>query len=246
MSFTVAISEFEGPLDLMLHLVKEQKLDLFDLDIAVLTDQYLHYLSTMQHRHLEIESEYLVELATLIEYKSKRLLPKEKAELESEYEEDPGQLLARRLIMYQKFKEVAQELDTLYHERQMQLSKPMAQIVDELVEGKDDIMEVNGSPYDLMKAMSKVLRRLQLARPLEVKYTQKEVSVEDRIIQIKARLIDLPKTFTFENLLEDCTDLHVAIVTFLSVLDLAKSQFLFFTVDEHETIWLTRGKHERI
>lgn len=242
MSFTVNVNQFEGPLDLMLHLVKEQQLDLFDLNIALLTEQYLKYLQSMQDLHLEVESEYLVELATLIEYKSKRLLPKEEAKLESDYEEDPSQLLARRLVMYQKFKDVASELETLYYERQMQMAKPMARIVDELTENKEDNMAINGNPYDLMKAMSKVLRRLQLTRPLEVKYAQREISVEERITQIKARLIDLPRTFCFENLIDDCDDLHLAIVTFLSVLDLAKQQFLFFTVDENEVIWFTRGK----
>ena len=79
MDFKVTIDQFEGPLDLMLHLIKENKLDLFDLDIDVLTGQYLIYLDSMDQLHLEIASEYLVELATLIEYKSKRLLPKDES-----------------------------------------------------------------------------------------------------------------------------------------------------------------------
>ena len=87
MNFKITIEQFEGPLDLMLHLIKENKLDLFDLDISVLTDQYLAYLDQMQELHLEIASEYLVELATLIEYKSKKLLPKDQSQLDEEYEE---------------------------------------------------------------------------------------------------------------------------------------------------------------
>ena len=89
MSFQVNTQQFEGPLDLMLHLIKEHELDLFDLDISVLADQYLSYLNQMEHLHLEVESEYLVELATLIEYKSRKLLPKDDSKLEAEYEEDP-------------------------------------------------------------------------------------------------------------------------------------------------------------
>ena len=89
MSFTVETTKFDGPLDLMLHLIKEQQLDIFDLDMEVLTDQYINYLQTMEKLELEIESEYLVELATLIEYKSKKLLPKKNEELEDDYEEDP-------------------------------------------------------------------------------------------------------------------------------------------------------------
>ena len=81
MSFTVAVDQFEGPLDLMLHLIKEKELDLFDLDIHVLTEQYLLYLNKMEEMHLEVCSEYLVELATLIEYKSKKLCRSRKRNL---------------------------------------------------------------------------------------------------------------------------------------------------------------------
>ena len=101
MDFKVTIDQFEGPLDLMLHLIKENKLDLFDLDIDVLTGQYLIYLDSMDQLHLEIASEYLVELATLIEYKSKRLLPKDESVLDEDLEEDPKDRLVRRLLEYQ-------------------------------------------------------------------------------------------------------------------------------------------------
>ena len=87
--FKVTIEDFEGPLDLMLHLIKEKELDLFDLDVNVLTDQYIAYLDTMKDMHLEVASEYLVELVSLVEYKSKKLLPKDDSELEDAYEEDP-------------------------------------------------------------------------------------------------------------------------------------------------------------
>ena len=88
MDFKVTIDQFDGPLDLMLHLIKEEQLDLFDLDISKLTDQYLNYIHAMQQLHLDIASEYLVELATLIEYKSKKLLPNVKDELEDEYQDE--------------------------------------------------------------------------------------------------------------------------------------------------------------
>ena len=89
--------------------------------------------------------------------------------------------------------------------------------------------------------MMKCLRRAQLSKPIETRYTKKELSVDDRKMQITARLRTLPKTFTFENLLEDCTSLHESIVTFLAVLELAKNHILVFSVDESETIWFERG-----
>ena len=93
MAFSITIEQFEGPLDLMLHLIKDNKLDLFDLDMDVLTDQYLSYLNSMEELHLEVASEYLSELAGLLEYKSKKLLPREKVEIEEEYEEDQRERL---------------------------------------------------------------------------------------------------------------------------------------------------------
>lgn len=241
MTFTVAINQFEGPLDLMLHLIKEQELDLFDLDISVLTDQYLTYLNHMEELHLEVASEYLLELATLIEYKSKKILPKDQSSLEDEYEEDPKDRLVRRLLEYQQFKEVSEQLNDLYHQRAMQMSKPISIEVDEWTRPKTEDAPIDGSPYDLVKAMNKCLRRLQLSKPIETKFTTKELSMEDRSLQIKARLRDLPDTFSFETLIEDCEDMQMVIVTFLSILDLARQHTLVFTIDENETIWFKRG-----
>ena len=241
MGFEVETLKFEGPLDLMLHLIHEQQLDIFDLDMTVLTEQYIEYLHRMEQLELEIESEYLVELATLIEYKSKKLLPKKADELEDDYE-DPKDKLVRRLLEYQKYKEVSQTLYDSYLERQDQLSKPVS--FDEIVKSRDDDdVKYEGDPYDLLKAMSRILRRVQLSKPLDVKLTQKEVSPEDRVLQIKARLKDLPETFDFDKLVDDCKSLREYVVTFIAILDMAKNHYLAFTVDENETIWFTRGSN---
>lgn len=242
MAFTVNVQQFEGPLDLMLHLIREQKLDLFDLDISVLTDQYLFYLNQMEKMHLEIESEYLVELATLVEYKSRKLLPKDSTSLDGEYEEDPKDRLVRRLLEYQQFKEVSEKLNINYLERSLQISKPVSIEVEDWIAQNEENTPVKGTPYELVRAMMKCMRRMQLSKPIETKFTKKELSVEDRVLQIRARLLRLPQQFTFNTLLEDCEDLHASIVTFLAVLDLAKSNVLIFTVDEDETIWFKRGE----
>ena len=240
MAFLANIQTFEGPLDLMLHLIKEQQLDIFDLDMNILTEQYMQYLDQMEELHLEIESEYLVELATLIEYKSKKLLPKDNSVLESEYEEDPKEALVRRLLEYQKYKEVSKTLYEAFVERQDQLSKPITSAENFR---NDDVVELyDGNPNELLKAMNKVLRRIQLSKPINTKITQKEISIDDRILQIKARLIDLDETFSFDDLTDDCSNLHEYIVTFLSVLDLAKNHILYFTVDSDDTIWFKRGE----
>ena len=242
MGFEVETLKFEGPLDLMLHLIHEQQLDIFDLDLEVLTDQYINYLHAMEELHLEVESEYLVELATLIEYKSKKLLPKRDDEIDDDYE-DPKDKLVRRLLEYQKYKEVSRTLYDSFVERQDQLSKPIS--FEEIVKHKNDIetQKLEGDPYDLLKAMNKVLRRLQLSRPLDIKFTHKELSPEDRILQIKARLKDLPETFSFETLIEDCDNLHEYVITFIAILDMAKDHYLVFTIDNNENIWFRRGNN---
>ena len=241
MGFEVETLKFEGPLDLMLHLIHEQQLDIFDLDMSVLTQQYIEYLHAMKELHLEIESEYLVELATLIEYKSKKLLPKKEDEQEEDLE-DPKDKLVRRLLEYQKFKEVSHTLYDSFVERQDQLSKPVS--FEEVVRlSNENDQKIEGDPYDLLKAMNKVLRRLQLSRPLDIKFTQKELSTEDRILQIKARLKYLPDTFSFETLLEDCDNIHEYVITFIAILDMAKDHYLTFSVDESENIWFSRGSN---
>ena len=239
MGFEVETLKFEGPLDLMLHLIREQELDIFDLDMEVLTDQYIAYLHAMEDMHLEVESEYLVELATLIEYKSKKLLPKQEDNLEDGYEEDPKERLVKRLLEYQRYKEVTKVLYDSYVSRQDQMSKSMS--YGQIKETSIYDQKLEGNPYDLLKAMNRILRRAQLSKPLETKLTQKEISTEDRILQIKSRLRKLPDKFSFETLVDDCHDIREYVVTFLAILDMAKDHYLVFSVDNDETIWFSRG-----
>lgn len=182
--FKVTIENFDGPLDLMLHLIKEKELDLFDLDVNALTDQYIAYLSAMQNMHLEVASEYLVELAELIEYKSKKLLPKDNSELQDEYEEDPKERLVRRLLEYQQYKEVSVQLNELYEERQNLLSKPLSSEVDDWVKESDN-SHFEGNPYDLLKAMERCMRRLQLSKPIETKHIRRELSMEKENLKLE-------------------------------------------------------------
>ena len=224
----------------MLHLIKDNKLDLFELDMDLLTDQYLHYLNAMESMHLEIASEYLAELAGLIEYKSKKLLPREKVVIEEEYEEDQREKLVRRLLEYQRYKEISEQFEQKYEERQL-MSKPMSEETQKwlntTVEG-----EFVGNPYDLIKAMNRVLRRAALTHPYETRMTVKELSLDERVIQIKKRLKNWVGKMSFEELCSDCTDLHMIIVTFLSVLDLIKHKEITFHIDEEENIWIIRGE----
>ena len=236
----MTLEQFDGPLDLMLHLIRENKLDLLNLDVNALTDQYIAYLNSMETLHLEIASEYLVEMAILIEYKSRKMLPGNKDRLEAE-DEDPQKTLVRRLLEYQKFKDVSSDLAQMFENRQKKMGKPLSSVVEEwMVPVEDGVF--HGSAYELMKAMKRCMRRLRLTMPLETRYTVKEISMEDRELEVRARLATLPKTFSFDTLVDDCHDLPKFIVTFLAVLDLARQHVLYFTIDEKETIWFTRGE----
>lgn len=241
MKFTVTIDQFEGPLDLMLHLIKENKLDLFDLDMNVLTTQYIEFIHQMKDLHLEIASEYLSELASLIEYKSKKLLPREEVQVEEEYEEDQRTKLVARLVEYQKYKEISEKLRIDYENRQKHFTRPVSPLVEQWsIPIESDTFE-NQSPYELLKAMNRVLQRMILLKPYETKVTIKELSVEERLDQIKERLKDSNDTILFETLCDDCSSLHMVIVTFLSILDLIHQKWLDFTIDSEDHIYVKRG-----
>lgn len=241
MKFTVTIDQFEGPLDLMLHLIKENKLDLFDLDMNVLTTQYIEFIHQMKDLHLEIASEYLSELASLIEYKSKKLLPREEVQVEEEYEEDQRTKLVARLVEYQKYKEISEKLRIDYENRQKHFTRPVSPLVEQWsIPIESDTLE-NQSPYELLKAMNRVLQRMILLKPYETKVTIKELSVEERLEQIKERLKDSNDTISFETLCHDCSSMHMVIVTFLSILDLIHQKWLDFTIDSEDHIYVKRG-----
>jgi len=235
------IDQFEGPLDLMLHLIKDNKMDLFDLDMNILTDQYLQYLNAMESMHLEVASEYLAELAGLLEYKSKKLLPREKVVIEEEYEEDQREKLVKRLLEYQRYKEVSAQFEQKYEERQLMMSKPISEETNKWVHTVTEA-EIDGNPYDLIKAMNRVLRRMALSHPLETRMTVKELSLDERVVQIKKRLRDFVGKMSFEDLCSDCDSLHMVIVTFLSVLDLIKHKEITFTLDAQDVIWIIKGE----
>lgn len=241
MAFTIMIDQFEGPLDLMLHLIKDNKMDLFDLDMNILTDQYLQYLNAMESMHLEVASEYLAELAGLLEYKSKKLLPREKVVIEEEYEEDQREKLVKRLLEYQRYKEVSAQFEQKYEERQLMMSKPISEETNKWVHTVTEA-EIDGNPYDLIKAMNRVLRRMALSHPLETRMTVKELSLDERVVQIKKRLRDFVGKMSFEDLCSDCDSLHMVIVTFLSVLDLIKHKEITFTLDAQDVILIIKGE----
>lgn len=240
MHFTVSLEQFDGPLDLMLHLIKENKLELFDLDMDTLATQYIEYIHQAQDMHLEVASEYLTELASLLEYKSRKLLPREEVEVEEEYEEDNRQRLVARLLEYQKYKEVSEFFKNEFESRQRHFTRPVASLVDHWqVMQENDTLDTQ-SAYVLMKAMQRVIKRQVLLDPYETTVTIKELSVEERLDQLQSHIKD-NTSYSFEQLCQDCVDTHMVIVTFLAILDLIHQKWLTYTIDENEMIWIMKG-----
>ncbi|MCF0246647.1 MAG: segregation/condensation protein A [Ileibacterium sp.] len=237
MEFKVSLNQFEGPLDLMLHLISKNKLDLFDLDLQILAEQYCSYIQTYIDK-LDAASEYMVEFASLLEYKSRKLLPKKEAELDAGYEEDQRDKLVARLVEYQRYKEAAASLKEFEEDRQKHVSRMVSSLVEEWSVPKEEGSLEGLNIYELSKAMKRVLRRHAVIKPYETTIQVKELSAEERIAQLAELLPSLAMPVRFETLCADCRRLHEIIVTFLAVLEMIHMNKLTYTIDDKETIWL--------
>ncbi|MDD5027509.1 MAG: segregation/condensation protein A, partial [Candidatus Omnitrophica bacterium] len=137
MSYKIKIEMFEGPLDLLLYLVKKDHLNIYDIPIAKVTEQYLQYLNLMQMLDLNVAGEFLVMAATLMQIKSKMLLPAEEGQSAAAEQEDPREELVRRLLEYEKFKEIAQDLRQKETDQREVFKRPKGETEKDLSEKKD-------------------------------------------------------------------------------------------------------------
>ena len=221
MEYEVKIDAFEGPLDLLLHLIKESKVDIWDIKIVDITDQYLNYIRSMEKLNLNIASDYLVMASELMEMKSKLLLPRTKLEEETE-EEDPREKLIQRLIEYQKYKDMTKNFKELEENRHEFYTKPPESLKEYTDEGV--ITNTDLSLDDLMKAFQKFLERKEAEKPLATTVTKKEITVEERRTSIRKILKEKKKVDFFE--LFDVLTKEYIVVTFLAVLEMARKQEL--------------------
>lgn len=182
MEITLKINDFEGPLDLLLHLIKEKKMDLLNLKIEIIIDEYLKFIDQMEKMNLDIASSYLVMASELIEMKSKLLLPRQ--EKEEEIEEDPKEKLINRLIEYQRYKDLTENFRELEKERK-EIHTKLPEDLKEYATDGVVITNANVTLDDLLKAFQKFLERKKLEEPLNTKVTKKEISVEERTVSIK-------------------------------------------------------------
>ena len=205
MQYNFVINDFEGPLDLLLHLIKTSKMDIYDISIEEITGQYLDFIRSMQEMNLDIASEYLVMASELIELKSKLLLPNNNDLGEDEYEEDPKEALINRLLEYKKYKDM---IDT-FKELEMTRKDIFTKEPINLTEYMDTEIQNNGevSLEDLLNALNDFLKRKEDERPRETKITKKELSVTDRTIQIRD-VLKKKKKVSFFDLFEQDRSFH--------------------------------------
>jgi segregation and condensation protein A len=214
--YPVRLRVFEGPLDLLLHLIRKHEVDIYDIPIALITQQYLDYLDLMQELDLDVAGEFLVMAATLIHIKSRTLLPRPDPSQE-DAEEDPREELIRRLLEHQKFKAAAELLHEREIQRGAQWARPDGRVTEIVGEAPEPEIEVD--LFSLMAAFRQVLERAR-HRP-HVLLPPEQVSIETRIEQLMARLSET-EACGFEELFVDVETRAGMIVTFLALLEMIR------------------------
>lgn len=214
--YPVHLQNFEGPLDLLLHLIKKNEVDIYDIPIALITQQYLDYLNLMQELNLDVAGDFLVMAATLIHIKSRTLLPRPDP-AQDDPEEDPREALMRRLLEHQRFKAAAELLHEREIERSAQWARPDRRVAEVVGEAPEPEVEVD--LFSLMVAFRQVLDRLR-QRPV-VRLPPEQMSVETRIEQLLLRLSET-EACGFEDLFADVQTRGGMIVTFLALLEMIR------------------------
>lgn len=216
MTYKIKLEVFEGPLDLLLYLIKKEEADIFDIPIAKITEQYLEYLEFMKMLDLNIAGEFIVMAATLMHIKSRMLLPPEELPPEEVEEEDPRAELVRRLIEYKKFKEAAGQLAQMEASRSLVFPRAVdeAQFIDE-AEGP----YFEASIFDLITAFSAVLKSISKEAFLEV--VKDEYTVEEKVHELFHLLLEKPVLY-FKDIFAKTKSRLEIIATFLALLELIR------------------------
>ncbi|MGE3507635.1 MAG: ScpA family protein [Vicinamibacterales bacterium] len=217
-AFAVRLDNFEGPLDLLLHLIKKHEVDIYDIPIALITAQYLDVIELMHELNLDVAGEYLVMAATLIHLKSRTLLPRPETAAMAEGDvDDPRDALVRRLVEHQRFKAAAELLHEREQVRAAQWQRPDERVA--ALAGEDYEPELEVDLFSLLNAFQSVLQRLrQRPKPF---LPAEQVPIEVRIEQLLERLSE-HEACGFEDLFADVEDRAGLIVTFLALLEMIR------------------------
>lgn len=223
----VRLSNFEGPLDLLLHLVKEGNTDIFDINIVEITDKYLEYIRKEESLNINVSSDYLVMAAELMYLKSKSLLPSDNTKNDDLEEDITREILIDKLLEYQRYKEVTFSLKELEKERKNIYVKNPEKVSDYIsskIVGESSI-------DDLIAAFKSFLVRQELDKPLETTITKKEYSVRERKSGIKNILFQKKRVY-LDELFEEFNKPYI-VVTFLSILEMVKERDIIVKQDRN-------------
>ena len=221
-AYKVKLDAFEGPLDLLLHLIRKNEVNVYDIPISLITEQYLGYIELMQELNLDVAGEFLVMASTLIHIKSRMLLPRPDPTQDDEPGEDPREALVRRLLEHQKYKAAAEMLHERETVRSAQFMRPDASVAP--VAGDEYEPELEVDLFSLIAAFRGVLERAN-RRPRMV-LPPEQLSIEARIEQLLGRLSET-EACGFEQLFEDGDGSRpFMIVTFLAVLEMIRLKLI--------------------
>ena len=222
-AYRVKLDSFEGPLDLLLHLIRKSEVNIYDIPIALITEQYLGYIKLMEEMNLDVAGEFLVMAATLIHIKSRTLLPRpDPTQDDTDPEEDPREALVRRLLEHEKYKAAADMLHDRETLRGAQFGRPDASVAAAAGEAFEPELEVD--LFSLLAAFRGVLERASRRPPMVLPPDQ--ISIEDRIRQLLARLSET-EACGFEDLFLDGDGSRAfMIVTFLALLEMIRLKLI--------------------
>lgn len=216
MDYEITIDGFDGPLDLLLHLVKKSNINIIDININDITKQYLEYINKMEELNLDVASEYLIMAAELLEIKSNSLLPK--PEVSEEEEEDPREKLIKRLLEYEQYKKVTEDFREFESKRQEVYTREP----DNLDEYKtEEAIDYGVDLNDLINAFKNFIDQKEYEKPLNTKITNKEYSITKRSSEIKD-ILKKKKKVNFTDLFE-VYNKEFIVITFLSILSMARN-----------------------
>jgi len=225
MPLSIKVTNFEGPFDLLLHLIKKNEMDIYDINIYEITNQYLEYLKTMSEMDLEVTSEFIVIAATLIQIKSKRLLPKNKEEISKEEENDVEAELLNKLIEYRKYKLIAENLKMLEQGAGIMFSKKPEIIEEDNKNTKEIDFLKNVTMLDLYNLynnlMQQYINKMNIDNIINKKILVDEYKIEDKMEELK-KALDLFGQVYFSKLIIGYSSKIEVIVTFLALLELIK------------------------
>ncbi len=221
MTYTFTINDFEGPLDLLLHLVKTSKMDIYEIPIKTLIDEYISFIKSQEELNIDIASEYLVLASDLLHLKSRMLINKTEEDETTDEESiiNSEEELRNKLIEYEKIKNLKESFKELENKR----SEIFEKSPEKISNFKDDIVYENSvsDVEDLYNAILEFQKRLKFTKPLKTKITNKELSIEDKIKDIRTRL-NKKSRINFLELFDNLSKDYI-IITFLSVLDMSKN-----------------------